>query len=91
MMTFKSFLTIATTTLLTASSYTLQDKTVENPLIEMANTTTLDITRVELTDTATTLYVDAYFTPHYWIKIASESYLQTEGKKYKLTGTQGLD
>ena len=36
-------------------------KVVENPLIESANSMTLDIAKVELTDTATVLHVDAYF------------------------------
>ena len=35
-------------------------RVVENPLIEAANSLTLDITKVELTDTATWLQVDAY-------------------------------
>ena len=50
-------------------------KVVENPLIESANSMTLDIAKVELTDTATVLHVDAYFRPHYWIRIDSKTYL----------------
>ena len=48
---------------------------------------TLDISKVELSDTATVLYTDAYFRPHYWIKISSESYLQAERQKYALKHT----
>ena len=37
-------------------------KVVENPLIESSNSMTLDVSKVELTDTATVLHVDAYFS-----------------------------
>lgn len=67
------------------------DKVVEYPMIESANTMTLDFSKVELTDTATILYTDAYYRPHYWIRISSESYLAADGKKYKLTGTRGIE
>ena len=65
-------------------------KVVENPLIESANSMTLDIAKVELTDTATVLHVDAYFRPHYWIRIDSKTYLRAEGKNYALTDAQGI-
>lgn len=52
------------------------NKTVEYPLIETANTNALDIAKVELTDSATILHTDAYYRPHNWIRISSESYLQ---------------
>ena len=65
-------------------------RAVENPLIETANTTVLDISRVELTDTATVLKVDAYFNPRMWIQIASDAYLRADGKKYALTGAEGI-
>lgn len=65
-------------------------RTVENPLIETANTMTLDISRVELTDTATILTVDAYFNPHMWIRIDSRTYLRADGRKYAMTRTEGI-
>ncbi|HJA83504.1 MAG TPA: hypothetical protein H9785_06020 [Candidatus Bacteroides intestinavium] len=64
-------------------------RTVENPLIETANSLTLDITRVELTDTATWLQVDAYRAKD-WIRITSDACLQAEGQTYALTGTQDI-
>lgn len=63
---------------------------MDNPLIESTNTSTLDITRVELTDTSTVLYVDACFVPGFWIRIDSDSYIQSGGEKYKMTGTHGI-
>lgn len=65
-------------------------KTVENPLIESSNSMTLDVSKVELTDTATVLHVDAYFRPHYWIRIDSKTYLRAGGEKYALTSAQGI-
>lgn len=85
-----AFLTAAVALWL-AASCTQRDKCVENPLIESANTMTLDISKVCLSDTATVLHTDAYFHPGYWIRISSESYLLADGKRYALTGTQGIE
>ena len=65
-------------------------KVVENPLIESSNSMTLDVSKVELTDTATVLHVDAYFRPHNWIRIDSKTYLRAGGEKYALTSAQGI-
>ena len=45
-------------------------KVVENPLIESSNSMTLDVSKVELTDTATVLHVDAYFSSGHIIGFA---------------------
>lgn len=66
------------------------DKIVDNPLIESANTMSLDIARVELTDTATVLHVNAFYIPHFWIRIDSGTYLSAGGEKYALTGSRGI-
>lgn len=66
------------------------NKAVEYPLIETANTNALDIAKVELTDSATILHTDAYYRHHNWIRISSESYLQAGGKRYMLTGAEGI-
>ncbi len=66
------------------------DKIVDNPLIERANTMSLDIARVELTDTATVLHVNAFYIPHFWIRIDSGTYLSAGGEKYALTGSRGI-
>ena len=64
-------------------------RVVENPLIEAANSLTLDITKVELTDTATWLQVDAYRAKD-WIRITSDACLHADGRTYALTGAQGI-
>lgn len=85
---------IITSTALAATlfaSCVQQDKKVDYPFIGMSNTTTLDFSKVEINDSSTVLYTNAYYRPHYWIKISSESYLQANGKKYALIGTDGID
>ncbi len=75
---------------LLAAACAPQEKAVDYPLIEATNTKIIDIARVELTDSATVLHADATFTPHYWIRIDAGSYLQADGKKYRLTGAEGI-
>ncbi len=45
-----------------------------------ANTMTLDFPKIELSDTATVLHVDAYFRPHNWIRIDAAP---TSGRRQK--------
>ena len=71
-------------------SCTPADRVVENPLIETANTRTLDIVKVELSDTATVLHVNAYYRPKNWIVISSDSYLQIPARRFMLTGAEGI-
>lgn len=67
-----------------------QERVVDYPLIEVTNTRMLDITRVELTDTATVVTMEVRAFPEYIIQIGSDAYLQADGKEYKLTGAQGI-
>ena len=71
-------------------SCTPETRTVENPLIDTANTFTLDISKVEISDSATVLYINADYIPHYWIRISSDTYLAAKGRKYPMTGTDGI-
>lgn len=67
-----------------------ENKTVDYPLVETANTRLIDIARVELTDSATIIRTDAYHYPNNWIRIDAQSYLLADGKKYMLTGSEGI-
>lgn len=69
-------------------SCTPANRVVENPLIETANTRTLDIVKVELSDTATVLHMNAYYRPKNWIVISSDSYLQIPARRFMLTGAE---
>lgn len=61
-----------------------KERIVKLPAFDAWSTTTLEIQQIVLNDTATVLYIDAFFRPHNWIKIAGESYLQANGKKYTI-------
>lgn len=72
------------------ASCTPTNRVVENPLIGAANTMTLDIPKIELSDTATVLHIDAYFLPRNWIRIDAGTYLLADGQKYMLQGSEGI-
>lgn len=75
---------------LTASCAVPEERTVEFPLVDLSNTSIVSISKVSLTDSSTVLSVEAQYVPHYWIQISSDSYLMADGKKYRLTGTDGI-
>ncbi|MCM1452466.1 MAG: TlpA family protein disulfide reductase [Clostridium sp.] len=66
-------------------------RTVEYPVINFSNTSSIDIVKVELTDSATIIDMDAHYRPGWWIRIASDSYLKAGGKDYALTGWEGIE
>ena len=75
------FWAMAWSLLLASCGY--RQRVVENPLVGNAATTAMDV--------VTVLDVNAYYYPNYWIKIASDSYLQAKGKHYALTGADGIE
>lgn len=66
-------------------------RSVDNPWVEYSSTSTIAISKVDLTDSNTVLHVNARYTPNYWIKIAPESYLAADGKKYPLISADGIE
>lgn len=80
-------------TLLAITACTSQPKTksVELPPATFANTRSLEFAKVNLTDTVTVIDVEAFYTPGYWIKIVSDSYLQADGKKYMIRSGEGIE
>ncbi|MDE7471983.1 MAG: TlpA family protein disulfide reductase [Muribaculaceae bacterium] len=66
-------------------------RTIENPIINYSNTTTIDIVGVELTDSCTILTVQATFMPNHWIRIVPETTLQADGKTYRLIAADGIE
>ncbi len=75
------------TTLATSMS---NNRVVDYPVINYANTSVLDISKVELNDSNTVVHFNAYYRPHYWIKISSGLYLSANGKKYALTASENI-
>lgn len=68
-----------------------QSRTVELPPAAYANTRSLEISKVTLTDTATVLEMDAFYIPGYWIRVVSDSYLLSNGTKYMIREGRGID
>lgn len=67
-----------------------KERVIEYPVFSVQNTETIEINKIVLNDTATILYIDAYYRPRYWIRIDSTAYIQAKGKKYKITGAEGI-
>ncbi|MDR0541495.1 MAG: TlpA family protein disulfide reductase [Dysgonamonadaceae bacterium] len=64
---------------------------VERPAFIFRNTSALEIDKVELSDTATVLYINAFYSPHSWIKIDPNSFLtDNKGKQYPVRSTEGI-
>jgi len=70
-----------------------QNRIIDYPVIDNKNTTTMELYRVELTDTATILHAEMYNRPNYWVRISSGACLEglTSGKKYKLLGSTDFE
>ncbi|MBR5255522.1 MAG: TlpA family protein disulfide reductase [Bacteroidales bacterium] len=63
---------------------------VEYPHYAFRNSNTQELVSVEKTDTATILSFKSFYTPHYWIRVAKESFLTDGTKRYALIGTEGI-
>lgn len=66
-------------------------KIVDHPIVESSNADALEITKVELTDTGTTIHFHVYYIPNYWIRISPNSKLFDEkGISYTLKTADGI-
>jgi thiol-disulfide isomerase/thioredoxin len=61
---------------------------IERPVFDVWNSTTLEIDKIEMSDSATVFHIDAYFRPHNWIRIDSKTYIRESGTDEKLTVTR---
>ena len=66
------------------------ERVVDYPAFQVKNSSSLEITRVEMNDTVTLVYAEAYQEPGSWIRVASSMYIQAEGRKYPIQGADGL-
>ena len=73
------------------SAQAQQKKVIEQPPAMFANTYTVEIAKVTLSDAETILDIDAYFRPGNWIRIASDGYLLADGKKYMIRSGEGIE
>lgn len=65
-------------------------RVLERPVYGLQNSQTLEINKVELTDSSTILYIDAYFPAGNWIRIDSGTYIQADGEKYPIRGSENV-
>jgi thiol-disulfide isomerase/thioredoxin len=66
---------------------------VERPAFDVRNSATLEIDRIEISDTATVLHINAFFNPKDWIAISGETYIRESGSSAKLpiTRSEGIN
>lgn len=84
---------IAIIVLLTFSTVSLaKSRVIDRPEITNRSTDQLDFSKIEMTDSETILYCDAYNRPGNWILLASGSYLKGQsGIIYKLIRSEGFE
>jgi len=65
---------------------------IERPVFDVWNSTTLEIDKIEMSDSATVFHIDAYFRSHNWIRIDKGTYIRESGsgEKLMITGSQGI-
>lgn len=79
--------------LLLSTCYALQAKNrvIDRPPFCVRNTTSIEVSKVVISDTATVLHVYAKYRPKYWIRIAAGSYLKdNNGETYQLRSGIGI-
>lgn len=67
-----------------------QERVVEQPAFDAWNSTTMEIDKIVLSDTATVFYIDVYYRPKYWIQVAKETTLRADGKTYPIKAGDGI-
>ena len=66
--------------------------TIETPLYEVRNTNVIEVSRIDLTDSTTVMHFEARFTPHWWIKRVSSTFIADEnGNKYPVVSADGIE
>lgn len=65
-------------------------RTIEKPDHGLQNTKTVEVARIEITDSTTVLFMDAYFPAKNWIRIDSASYIVAQGEKLMIQGSDGI-
>lgn len=77
--------------LVSASCSSPKPRTIENPPIAASNAiNSVDISKVELNDSATVLYLHVNFHPGWWVRLAKESHLVAGGKDYPVVKAEGI-
>ena len=73
-------------------SCTPENRVIEKPVFLASNTTSIEVSKVSLTDSTTVLDIFARFRPGWWIKIASTGYLADDkGNTYPIQAGIGVE
>lgn len=68
-----------------------KNRVIDQPPFIVRNTTSIEVSKVVLSDTATVLHIYAKYRPKYWIQIAPDSYLtDNNGETYQLRSGIGI-
>ena len=68
-----------------------QNRSIENPDVTAANTTSLQIVKVEMTDSNTVLTGRFEYRPGHWVRISPKSYIEADGKHYTVYASEGIN
>lgn len=65
---------------------------IERPVFDVWNSKTLEIDKIEMTDSSTIFHIDAFYQPKWWIKIASGTYIRETGtdEKFMITHAEEI-
>ena len=73
-------------------SCTPENRVIDKPVFLASNTTSIEVSKVTLTDSTTVLDIFARYTPGWWIKIASTSILTDDkGNTYSIQTGNGIE
>ena len=78
--------------LLVLSGCTPENRVIDKPVFLASNTTSIEVSKVTLTDSTTVLDIFARYTPGHWIKIASTGYIADDkGNTYPIQAGHGVE
>ena len=73
-------------------SCSLDNRVIEKPVFLASNTTSIEVSKVTLTDSTTVLDIFARYQPKYWIRIAGSSCLTDDkGNTYPVQSGIGIE
>lgn len=68
-----------------------KERIIERPPFISWSSTSIEIEKIVLTDTATVFHIQAFYQPNYWIQISPDSYLKADnGEKYYIKTGVGI-
>ena len=64
---------------------------IERPPFSVANSGSVEVEKIILSDTATVMCMQAFYRPQFWIRIDAKTYIVANGKKLEITGSKGIE